>query len=113
MEEMMLRSVAVYSGLFACAALLSVPCQAAETSGSSMKLSEAQCSTLWSQANPSQSKTLTQSQAQPYVTDFKSVDSDNDGTISQTEFMTGCSAGHVKGSASSGSGSGSSGSSYK
>lgn len=109
----MLRSVAVYSGLLACAALLFVPCQAAEPSRSSMKLSEAQCSTLWNQANPSQSKTLSQSQAQPYVTDFKSIDTDSDGTISQNEFMAGCSGGHVKGSASSGTSSGSSGSSYK
>ena len=78
-----------------------------------MKLSEAQCSALWNQANPSQGKSLSHSQAQPYVTDFKSVDTDNDGTISQTEFMTGCSNGHVKGSASSGTSSGSTGSSYK
>lgn len=109
----MLRSVAVYGTAVVCASLLSIPSQAADPSSSSMKLSNAECSTLWNQANPSKGPTLSQSQAQPYVTDFKSVDTDNDGTISQTEFMTGCSNGYVKGSASSGSSSGSSGSNYK
>lgn len=107
----MLRTIAVYTGFLASVALLSSPCLAAEPSASNMKLSQAQCDTLWNQANPSKGPTLSQSQAQPYVSDFKSVDTDNDGTISQTEFMTGCNNGYVKGSASSGASSGSKGSS--
>jgi hypothetical protein len=61
-----------------------------------MKLTQAQCETLWNQANPSKGQTLSQSQAQPFVSDFKSVDTDSDGSISQTEFMTGCNNGYVK-----------------
>ena len=107
----MLRPLAIYSSLLASVALLSAPCLAAEPSSSSMKLTQAQCGTLWNQANFSKGQTLSQSQAQPFVSDFKSVDTDSDGSISQTEFMTGCNNGYVKGSASSGASSGSSGSS--
>ena len=37
------------------------------------KLTQAECDTLWNQANPSGAATITQAQAQPYVTDFKAA----------------------------------------
>ena len=106
MFKIMLASTAVAAGaaLFAGSAFAQ---SASPSSSSATKLSQAQCETLWNQANPSKSATLSMSQAQPYVSDFKSVDTDNDGTISQAEFTKGCNNGHVKGSAAAGSSSGS------
>jgi hypothetical protein len=100
----MFKKLAITSAVFVGAALISASSQAA-----GMQLSQAECDSLWNQANPSSSQTLSQSQAQPYVTDFKKVDTDNDGTISKTEFQTGCNQGFVKSSSSSGSSSGSNG----
>ena len=51
-----------------------------------MKLSAAQCSTLWEKVNTSGAATIDASQAQGYVTNFKAADPDNDGTLSKTEF---------------------------
>lgn len=84
---------------------------ASQAASPSTKLSQAECDTLWNQANPSKGPTISMSQAQPYVSDFKSVDTDNDGTISLSEFNAGCNKGFVKSSGSSGSSSGTSGSS--
>lgn len=77
-----------------------------------MQLSQAECHALWNRANPSGRPTITMAQAQRYVSDFKSVDTDNDGTISRAEFNAGCKNGNVKGaSASMGTSPGTSGSS--
>jgi hypothetical protein len=73
------------------------------------QLSQAECDSLWNLANPSGAATINQSQAQPYVTDFKSADPDNDGTLSQNEFSAACKAGLVKSSTSSGAASGDTG----
>jgi Ca2+-binding EF-hand superfamily protein len=73
------------------------------------QLSQAECDSLWNQANPSGAATINQSQAQPYVTDFKSADPDNDGTLSQNEFSAACKAGLVKSSSSTGAASGDTG----
>jgi hypothetical protein len=102
MPKGMLASTAVLAGaaLFASAAGV----QAAA-------LSQAECNSLWNQANSSKGATISMSQAQPFVSEFKSVDTDNDGTISQAEFKKGCNNGLVKSSGSSGSSSGTSGSS--
>lgn len=73
------------------------------------KMSQAECDSLWMQANPSNSATISQKQSQPFVTDFKRADSDNDGTLSKTEFSKACSSGLVRGTSSSGTGTGESG----
>jgi hypothetical protein len=70
------------------------------------QLSQAECDSLWNQANPSGAATINQSQAQPYVTDFKSADPDNDGTLDQNEFSSACQKGLVKSASSSGAASG-------
>ncbi len=74
------------------------------------QLSQAECDTLWNKANPSGSSTITQAQAQPYVTNFRGADSDSDGTLDQSEFSAACKSGIVKDSASSGAASGETGS---
>ncbi len=75
------------------------------------KLSQAECDSLWSEANPSGSATITEAQAQPFVSDFKAANPDNDGTLDAKEFRAACSKGLVQSSATSGSSSGASGSS--
>ncbi len=69
-------------------------------------LSQAECDTLWNQANPSGAATITQAQAQPYVTDFKAANPDGDTSLDQKEFSAGCKSGLVKGTGSSGAASG-------
>ena len=75
-----------------------------------MKLSAAQCSTLWEKANISGGATIDASQAQGYVTNFKAADPDNDGTLTKTEFQAACAKGLVQDSSSSGAASGTDGS---
>ena len=70
------------------------------------KLTQAECDTLWNQANPSGAATITQAQAQPYVTDFKAANLDGDSSLDQKEFATACKNGLIKGMGSSGAASG-------
>ena len=70
------------------------------------QLSQAECDTLWNQANPSGATSITKAQAQPYVTDFKAADPNGDGSLDQKEFSAACKSGLVKGSGSSGAASG-------
>lgn len=87
-----------------------VNAQSQKPAGAATKLSQAECESLWSQANPSNAATISQSQAQPFVTDFKAANPDGDGTLDKNEFSKACSMGLVKSSASTGASSGSSGS---
>ena len=58
-------------------------------------MSKADCEAVWMQANPSNAPTITMTQAQPYVADFKSADPDSDGTLDQNEFLQSCGEGGV------------------
>lgn len=85
----------------------------AQTSGTTTKgqqMSQAECQSLWNTADSSKGGSLTQTQAQTYVSDFKSADKNNDGKLSSTEFMDACQRGLVHGSASTGSSTGTGGS---
>jgi hypothetical protein len=86
-------------------------CLAAESSSSTspMQMSSSECTNLWQQANPSNSKGLTESQAKGYVTDFKAVNPDGDTTIDQTEWMNACNKGLITNTSSSGASGGASG----
>lgn len=75
----------------------------------SMKLSQAECTSLWNQANPSGGATITEAQAQPYVTNFKAANPDGDGTLDKNEFDKACQDGLVQSAASSGAASGEAG----
>jgi len=75
---------------------------------SAMKLSAAECASLWNQVSPDGSP-ITQSQAAAYVTDFKAANPDGDKTLEKAEFSKACANGLVKGSASSGASSGEAG----
>ena len=83
----------------------------AQTSTGGTQMSRADCQAIWGKADASGKGSLSATQAQSYVTDFKSVDANADGKLSSAEFLNGCQKGLVSDSASSGAGSGSSGSS--
>lgn len=86
-------------------------CFAAENapSGSPMKMSQSECTNLWQQANPSNARGLTESQAKGYVSDFKKANPDGDATIDQTEWMSACNKGLITATSSSGASGGASG----
>jgi hypothetical protein len=75
-----------------------------------MKLSAAECASLWNQASPDGSP-ITESQAATYVTDFKAANPDGDKTLEKAEFSKACKNGLVKSGASSGASSGETGTS--
>lgn len=85
------------------------------TSGSSpsagKQMTQAECTSAWTLANPTKSTSLSQAQAKAYVTDFSGADSNKDGNLSQAEFLAACQQGKVSNAASTGAGGGTSGSS--
>lgn len=78
--------------------------------GGATKLSQAECQSLWNKLDTAKSGSLSETQARPHVTDFKVIDSNNDGKLSQREFQAGCDKGQVHASATTGPGSGNPGS---
>jgi hypothetical protein len=70
-----------------------------------MKISQAECGSLWSQASPS-GNPITESEAAAYLTDFKAANPDGDTTIEKDEFAKACDSGLVKSTASSGASTG-------
>jgi hypothetical protein len=74
-----------------------------------MKMSQAECQAAWNKLDSAKSGNVAQAQAQSHVTDFKAVDTNADGKLSQTEFQSGCDKGMVRSSATTGTGSGASG----
>lgn len=79
--------------------------QQSGTSGA-MKMTQTECESLWNRADSAKSGSLSQAQAQTYVTNFSGVDTNSDGNLSRTEFMAGCDKGLVQSSASTGGGTG-------
>ena len=75
-----------------------------------VKLAQDQCQALWAKANPTKAPKISSGQAQPFITDIKAANSNGDASIDQSEFMSACDKGLMKGSsASTGSGSGTEG----
>lgn len=81
----------------------------ASAAAPNQQLSQAECQSIWQKADSSNSGSLTMTQAQPYVTDFKAVDTNSDGKLSRSEFDSACTQGKVHSTASSGAASGASG----
>jgi hypothetical protein len=74
------------------------------------KLTQAECESVWNKAAGSASaQSLTQAQAQAHVKNFASIDQNNDGQLSRTEFNQGCDKGMVQSSAAAGGASGAGG----
>jgi hypothetical protein len=96
----------IVASLVATAALaIAVPALAqtstAPKSGAT-KMSQAECTAAWTKLDASKSGSVSESQAQGVVTDFKAADTNNDGKLTQVEFTAACGKGLV--TASSGSG---------
>lgn len=73
------------------------------------QMNAAECQAVWKKVDAGGSESVTQTQAQPYVTDFKAVDTNADGKLSSSEFNSACAKGLVQSSASSGAATGASG----
>src|SRR5215469_12056464 len=70
------------------------------------KMSQSDCTAAWNRLDTAKSGSVSQAQAQGVVTDFKAADTNNDGKLTQSEFMAACNKGLVTASSGSGSGSG-------
>jgi hypothetical protein len=62
-------------------------------------LDEAKCKTVWS-LTERQGDTLSQDKAAPFIVNFQMVDTNNDGKITEDEFLEGCKKGLVQEQAS-------------
>ena len=98
------------AGLLSSAAAFGAFAQAADPG--TMKLSAAECASLWNQASPDGGP-ITEQQASAYVTDFKAANPDGDTTIEKAEFTKACDSGLVKSGASTGAGTGEAGTGMK
>jgi hypothetical protein len=93
---------------FAAAAALALAMPAlAQTAPKSetTKMSKADCTAAWTKLDASKAGSVSQTQAQGVVTNFKSADANNDGKLTQAEFMSACDKGLVTASAATGTGS--------
>lgn len=72
------------------------PAAAKTPAAADMKMTKAQCQTLWGQALSGSSGELAMDKAQPYVKDFTKADVNSDKKISQTEWMDACNQGWIK-----------------
>ena len=61
----------------------------------SAALDDAKCESVWKMAAPS-GDTLDKDKAVPFVVNFQMVDTDNNDSISQTEFKAGCAKGWIQ-----------------
>ena len=80
---------------------------------SDLKMTEAQCATLRTEALAGAAGDLSMDVAKRYVSDFKKADKNGDKKLSQAEWTDACKQGWVHTSSSSGAGEGASGSSEK
>jgi hypothetical protein len=98
----------IVASLAAVAALaLATPALAQTTTApksGATKMSTSDCTSAWTKLDASKSGSVTQTQAQGVVTNFKAADTNNDGKLTQTEFMAACDKGLVTASTASGSG---------
>jgi hypothetical protein len=61
----------------------------------SAALDDAACQEVWKMASPN-GDTLSKDKATPFIVNFEMVDTDKNGSISQSEFQTGCSKGWIQ-----------------
>lgn len=108
------RSVTSMSAVMAALGMIAL--SGAAIAQEKMKMSEAQCESIWHKANPGNKAKISESEAKAYISDINAVNKDKDGTIERAEFMRACDMGLVKSTAttggSSGTGESSSGSSH-
>lgn len=97
-----------FANTVAIAALLMAGTAIAQTTtapkSGTTKMSQSECTATWNQLDTAKAGSVSEAQAQGVITDFKAADTNNDGKLTQSEFMAACDKGLV--TASSGSGSG-------
>jgi hypothetical protein len=71
-----------------------------------MKITAAECASLWNRLDAGKSGSVSEAQARAHVSNFKAVDANSDGKLSQAEFQAGCDKGQVQSSATTGPGAG-------
>lgn len=90
-----------------------IPAIAAENqadAAANVKLTDAQCTALWSKAVSGATGDLAMDKAQPYVKDFKAADANADSKLSAAEWNDACAKGLIKSdTASTGASTGASG----
>ena len=87
----------LYAASLSLAAVTQVGIANAETTPSTdLKMTKAQCETLWKQALGSSAGDLPAAKAVAYAPDTKKVDVNSDGKIQPTEWMDGCNKGLIK-----------------
>lgn len=72
------------------------PAETTNTGQPNVKMSDSQCSTLWTQALAGASGDLAMDKAKPYVKDFKTTDKNGDNKLSQAEWTEACNQGWVE-----------------
>jgi hypothetical protein len=72
--------------------------------GGATKMSRAECTSAWNRVDAAKSGSVTEAQAHGVVTSFKSADVNNDGKLTQAEFVAACDKGLVSASAGTGTG---------
>jgi EF hand len=65
-------------------------------------LDDAKCTSVWSMTERD-GDTLSEGKAAPFIVNFKMVDADNDGKITEAEFKEGCKKGLVQEASATGS----------
>lgn len=78
--------------------LLTTPLHAAEPQANApadLKLTDEQCSTLWTKARGTSIGELTLDEAKPYIQEFTKADTNKNQTLDSTEWAAACQAGLV------------------
>jgi hypothetical protein len=96
-------SAAVLAGMLAAGSAMAQTTTAPKTL---MKITQAECTSLWNTLDASKAGSVSEAQARSHVANFQSVDTNKDGKLSRAEFQAGCDKGQVHGSASTGTGTG-------
>jgi hypothetical protein len=112
MEWQMIKSLTAASTVALLAMAGAASAQTSTTPGTAgqMKLSQAQCESIWNTLDNSKVGNVAEAQAKSHVRDFKSADANSDGKLSQAEFRSACDKGLVSSSATTGTATGTSGS---
>ena len=99
-----MRIIASLAATVALAMAVPALAQTTTPKSSAPKMSQAECTAAWTKLDALKMGSVPKAQAQGVVTDFKAADTNNDGKLTQAEFMTACDKGLVTASAAAGSG---------
>lgn len=90
-----IRAAAVTAAFILVPFTLALAAETQANAPADMKLTDAQCTTLWSKASGGATGDLAMYKAQPFVKDFKKADINADSKLSETEWKEACAKGWV------------------